>query len=177
MVFALYGMPLFLVLEFLLVPSSVAQENEFTVARDPRAAVENRLEPLGGGTAIPNYLPGEEDPQLALFTTAPFITTKESRIAGKNDQLLFTAALVTTTTVAPSPKTMAPTTVNGRDERLADKTTLSTGLFTSTFTSLSTENSTTPAKKDSTTTNSNSWTVKSPPSTTLTTEKGKVLVL
>ncbi|KAL7838195.1 hypothetical protein AOLI_G00265990 [Acnodon oligacanthus] len=177
MMCALYGMPLFPVLEFLLVAVALAQGNEFTVARDPRAAVENRLEPLGGGTAIPNHLPGE-DLKLALFTpTAPFITTKESRTAGQTNQLLSSAALVTTT-FAPSPKTMAPTTVNGRDVGLADNTTLSTGSLTPakpSFTSPPPENSTTPAKKDSTTTNNNnnnSWTLKSTPSATLTTEKG-----
>ncbi|XP_072523133.1 multiple epidermal growth factor-like domains protein 9 isoform X2 [Salminus brasiliensis] len=145
MIFVLYGMSLFPVLLLLLGRTAASvQENELTVA-----AVENRAEPpLSGGTTtatIPNYLP-EEDPKLALFTSAPFITTKESRTAGKTNQLLPPA--LDTTPGVPSPNTMTPTAVK-------DKTTFFRGLLTSakpTFTALPPKNTSSAAERDSTTT-------------------------
>lgn len=132
-----YRMLVFPVFELLLLACTAGWSRALrsshgrSVARHARAVSDNHLE-VFGTTTIPNHLPEEK---LTLLTSAaPFLTTPEADSSRTN---------MVTTTVAPLPKTMAPTVQNSTVLNISLTTTLTSPTYPQNITEASTTDFTT----------------------------------
>lgn len=109
-----------------------------SVARHARAVSDNQLE-VFATTAIPNHLPEEK---FSLLTSAQFLTTPEDSVTN-----------MVTNTVAPVPKTMAPTLQNSTKLNISLPTTFtSTPSYPQNITTTATTDFTTTTTTTTTTT-------------------------